>query len=137
MQNKEHLAAAVLLNQLPVHERIQALLSAEHAALLQAEQAKSHPLTLDKFTAAELSDLKAHILDGGGVNDSKQLCVDFINALHDEAWAEFLRLLPHVIKSWIKEKGLVVPTKPGEGVMFSGTGPTREPLIKGDPDVGA
>jgi hypothetical protein len=122
-------AAAAVLNQLPIQQRIQLLLTAEYQSLLAAEQAKTQPLTATKFTPTELTALKAHLMDGGGVTDSRQLCTDFLNYLHDEKWTEFVQMMPHVIKAWMKEKGLVVPTKTGEGVMTTGAGPSHTSLI--------
>ena len=65
-------------------EREKILKDAENARLHEKETAKSHPLHHGKFSAEELQQLKAHMLDGGGVQDDEYLRRIVIQALLDE-----------------------------------------------------
>lgn len=121
-------AAAVDFS-IPLQQRMSMLLAAENDSLMQTELDKSHPITTDKFTADELAALKAHLFDGGGVQDDTQLCIDFATALHDEDWDAVLNLIPHIIKCWLKQKGIVVPMKDGGGIITNGAGPTGTPIL--------
>lgn len=118
------MAALKAINALPLQQRMALLLSAENDDLAAAEAAKTHPITPAKFSTQELAGLKAYLLDGGGVRDDQQLCLGFVNALLDEDWPTVLQELPHIVKCWLKSKGIVVPTQPGQGVILNGAGPS-------------
>jgi len=131
---QDHSAAIRELNKLSVQERVGLLIAAENDELQETENAKTHPLTRDKFSPQECAELKAHFLDGGGVREDKELCKQFVAALLDEDWPTVFKHIPHVIKCYLKMKGIVVPTVPGEGVILTGVGPTTPNLVnRNDP----
>ena len=121
--SQQHQDAALSLIQLSPEDRLSLLAAVEGDALQEAEAAKKHPLTADKFTKSELEALKAHMLDGGGVVDDSGLIALVIQALLDDDWEDFLHHLPHVAKWWLKNRGVIVPV-PGGGVAIHGYGPT-------------
>jgi hypothetical protein len=80
----------------------------EHIAMLQtAEDAKPHALKQLALGAQAWANWKAHLLDGGGVIDDGQVQQTFLAALLGDDQPTVWRLLPHVVKSWMKHRGLV------------------------------
>ena len=90
------------------------------------ERAKSHPLRATKFNTAELAVLKANLLDGGGVLEDGELLRRVLQAVVDEDWNTVFKEIPHVLKSWFKQRGAVIPAPTG-GVMLKGVGPAAGP----------
>ena len=132
------LDAVKVLSAMPLRERIAFMAAVENESLAVAEAEKGHAITAEKFTAQELAELKAHLLDGGGVLDDSTLLKTFVCALLDEDWPTVCREIPHVIKCYLKLKGVVVhPAEPGGAVVINGAGQTGVPMFaQGDSNVG-
>lgn len=109
-------------------ERLLLLAALDTQELHDAEKAKTHPLVQAKFTAGELAQLRSHLLDGGGVKDDGELRQMFVQAVIDGDWATVLREIPHVVKSWINQRGdVIAPAGNQGGVVMNGFGASPIP----------
>jgi hypothetical protein len=121
-------AARALLS-IPAGERLAYLSAIENQDLHDAERAKSHPLQAAKFSQQELADLKAHLLDAGGVTDDAGLLQVFMRALLDDDFATVCQEIPHIVKAWMKARGAISSPAPG-AVLLNGFAPTPPPLVE-------
>jgi hypothetical protein len=127
MTNNEELRkAARALVELGNQKQVAEMLAHEHNQMLhEREMAKTHPLQQLRLSDEEWGMLRAHMIDGGGVEDRHQSLHDgpSLNKLFwqslvvDGDQAAFWDYLPHIIKSLAKAEGMVRPLANG-GVTF-------------------
>jgi len=95
------------------HDRSNRLLHA-------AEIAKDHPLLKVQMSDVEFEAFCQHLTDGGGVHSDTadleelpqtSLLHKTLQALHDRNQPELLRLMVCVFKSWMKQRGVIVPAQ--------------------------
>lgn len=117
-----HVEAARALKDLPPDDAMALIAEVKNKDLFDAEAAKPLPQLASRFTAEELGLLKAHLLDGGGVEDDAELLAVVMQAVMDDDWDTVFREIPHVLKSWFKQRGAVTATPNGVMYRFSPTG---------------
>jgi hypothetical protein len=128
-------SAAMVLAAMPVADRDALLASAANTYLHDLETSKVHPLTPDKFTEDEKVQLRAHLLDGGGVTDDEYLREIVIQAILDSDWDTMFREMPHVVKNWINlREPLIVATD--DGVTINQYAPKPDPAMVPVPNIG-
>jgi hypothetical protein len=95
----------------------------QQAVLHEAEDGKGHGLAAYRMAPADFAAFCAYLVDGGGVADdttaslnNESLLQILWQAIHDRNQVVFWKELPHLLKSWIKQRGLIVQLT-GGGVM--------------------
>lgn len=113
---------------LPKAEQLR-LLMAKHAETLAAkEAAKSHFFHTFRLSDKEWADFKAHMLDGGGLDDDADLALKVANAFYNDDQDTFWSELPHLIKAGWKRRGQFQQV-PGGGTIMNGVGPSVVPVL--------
>jgi len=122
-------AARALVRGVAPHEVI-ALLNEERNRLLHEEEAaKDHALVEFRLQAEEWAQFRAHMLDGGGVIEERELHDVVVAALMSDDQATFWREAVHVLKAALKRAGRVVPVPGNPGAVNVGP-------ILGRPQIG-
>lgn len=128
-------AARLLAENLSAAELVSRVNRQTNILLHEREEAKGHFLCNVELSDAQIEEFCAHLFDGGGVVDTRSplasgqnLQETWMQAVHDRDWPAIRKLMPHVVKSWMKEHALV-KTFPGGGIQLSGM-PTRDKFLK-------
>jgi hypothetical protein len=97
-------------------------------ALHEEEAAKTHPLTDYRMADADFAALREHLMDGGGVTDASVPSKDdrcltniVLQAIFESDQATFWQELPHLVKMWMNDRGLI-SRDPGGLIKISGIG---------------
>lgn len=106
MPLKEQIRAALATGKTPKDILMDAI-AEQNAVADTAERAKTHALSKMVLPAAEWKDWKNHLLDGGGVDDDAALQKEFLSALLSDDQVTVWQDLPHIVKSWLKARGMV------------------------------
>lgn len=121
----EHQQAAKALASLPPREAMRLLREAHIQDLHETESAKDHPLSDFALDPGPWTELKAHLLDGGGVTDDGDLSRAVLQALFDDDQKTFWAGLVHLLKARMNINGRVRKL-PFGGVTFSGVAPVKK-----------
>jgi len=90
------------------------------------ESAKPHPLRTLVLMPEDWAAMKAHLLDGGGVQDDTLLHPDLLKAIQDDDQATVWPVLVHLAKAALKRSGMITPVPGSPGaVQFGPVGRNR------------
>lgn len=119
-------AARELVRQIGSADAIALLNSEAAAAAQEIDDAKPQPMRAHSLPAADWATFKSYMMDGGGLDQDRQLMTTIAQALHDDDQVTFWNSVFHLVKAGFKTRGMlraIINPDGSTALIWNGVGP--------------